>query len=292
MDSRCCGNDGFLNETIFCMATYIIGDVQGCYRELQLLLEKINFNPNKDTLGFVGDLINRGPHSLEVLRFIKQLPNAHVVLGNHDIFALILGYGLMPLDAYPHTFHELFKAPDKYELLDWLRAQPLIKKIAAPDAVLVHAGIPPQWSIDQALNYAHEVHEELTNKYFLTFLRDSFGNHPTHWNENLIGMDRLRYITNALTRMRLCTENGDLEFDKQDKTLAIGRYRAWFTWRDKTHDPMHIYFGHWAALGGVAESKHCHALDTGCAWGHKLTAMRLEDQQRFSVSALTNSTKV
>jgi len=264
------------------MSTYYIGDVQGCFDELQQLLQLIHFNPQQDTLGFVGDIVNRGPNSLETLRFISTLPRAHVVLGNHDLYLLAVGYNAVPKDRYKHTLHDVLNAPDKNELLGWLRHQPLVYVNSLNPSVMVHAGIPPQWSIDEILLRAKEVHNTLRGRHFVNFLIHLFGDTPEKWNDQLMGQDRLRYITNALTRMRFCTHNGTLEFSMSSKNSTRADYQPWFTWRNnKTELP--IYFGHWAALGGECDHENIFALDTGCVWGHELTAIRLEDQQRFSV---------
>lgn len=264
------------------MATYLIGDVQGCYRELQALLQKINFNPNSDRLGFVGDIVNRGPNSLEVLRFIKQLKNYWLVLGNHDLYLLILGYGLMPTDSYVHTLDPVLYAPDKIELLEWLRHQPLIH--TENNALLVHAGLPPQWNVPQSLRYAQEVTTTLRGPHFQEFLSQLFGDQPCAWDETLSGQNRLRYITNALVRMRFCSQTGELDLTANGNVSSHAKkYRPWFTWRDHRHDNVDIYFGHWAALNGECDAPGCYALDTGCAWGYCLTALRLEDKKRFKV---------
>ncbi len=266
------------------MSTYIIGDVQGCYIELQQLLEKINYNPDRDQLGFVGDLINRGPDSLAVLRFLKDLKNPLIVLGNHDLYFLILGFELMPLDAFTHTLYEVMQAPDRLELQDWLRHQPLTQ--FENNQLLVHAGIPPQWSLSQTIALAKEVEAELQGPHFKKYLKDLFGNEPAIWNNNLTGQARLRYITNVLTRMRFCTQQGELDFSAQRKTdITDERYKPWYEWRDP-EDKTEIYFGHWAYLNGQCDQPYTHALDTGCAWGHELTAIRVEDKKRFAVPAV------
>lgn len=263
------------------MSTYLIGDIQGCFDDLQNLLTLIRFNPQKDTLGLVGDLVNRGPKSLETLRFLKSLPNCKIVLGNHDLFLLILGYELAPIDSYQHTLHAICNAPDKLELLDWLRSQDLF--YANEQFAMVHAGIPPQWSIPQAQQYATEIHTILRGKNYKDFLRDLFGNEPEHWDEKLVGMERWRYIVNAFTRMRFCKQDGTLEFDLHDPKAQKQGFKPWFDWRNFNDA---IYFGHWAVLNGKSDKKNIHALDTGCAWGHELTAICVETQQRFSVKAL------
>lgn len=267
------------------MSTYIIGDVQGCYQELEQLLHLIDFNPKKDRLGFVGDLVNRGPNSLDVLRFITSLTDPIVVLGNHDLYLLILGYELMPPDSYEHTLHPIFDAPDKIELLDWLRHRPLLYADSAMQTLLVHAGLPPQWSIAQSLAHAHEVELALQGNHFREFLSDLFGNEPLSWHDHLTGQSRLRYITNALTRMRFCDESGYLDL-KGDGNVSTNphRFHPWFNFRDHQQDKMSILFGHWAALNGHCDAPGCYALDTGCAWGYSLTALRVEDKKRFSVA--------
>lgn len=268
------------------MATYIIGDVQGCFEPLQQLLQQIDFNPKQDRLGFVGDLVNRGPQSLAVLRFIKQLKSPIVALGNHDLFCLIVGYGFMPEDAYEHTLQDVLRAPDKMELLEWLRSQPLIWHEKKSQTLLVHAGLPPQWTIQQSLQYAKEVETVLHSNQFEIYLTHLFGNEPEQWSEQLTGQERLRYITNALVRMRFCTKEGrlDLETDNAIQHHEPNRFKPWFDWRDPKKDQTDIYFGHWAALAGKCDTPGYHALDTGCAWGYSLTAIRLEDKQRFSVA--------
>jgi bis(5'-nucleosyl)-tetraphosphatase (symmetrical) len=271
------------------MATYIIGDVQGSYQELMQLLERIDYKPQTDRLGFVGDVVNRGPESLAVLRYIKSLDSPIVVLGNHDFYLLILGYEIMPIDSYPHTLHDIIKAPDRYELLDWLRQQPLMTVNEDQQAAFVHAGLPPQWSIKEGMSHANEVADALRGPHFIEFLSTLFGDTPQKWTSSLKGQDRLRYITNAFTRMRFCKKTGELDFTKElpdqnnDPSL-----RPWFDWRDPKEDFHTVCFGHWAALGGQCDMENYYALDTGCAWGHSLTALRLEDKKRFSVpSTLT-----
>lgn len=270
------------------MSTYVIGDVHACYEELQQLLDKISYTPQRDRLLFVGDLINRGPQPLAVLRFLSKLPSLQVVLGNHDLYLLVLGYGLMREDAYDHRLEEVLAASDKFELLDWLRHQPLIYRESACQALIVHAGIPPQWTIDQSLACGEEVHHALVGPDFQAYLSDLFGNEPASWSSQLSGQQRLRYITNALTRMRFCQQDGTLEFSAQHAELAPAPgFKPWFQWRSQ--EPTEIFFGHWAVLNGQCEVNHCYALDTGCVWGRALTAIRLEDKQRVSIEAAQNT---
>ncbi len=266
------------------MSTYVIGDVHGCYAELQQLLEKIDYNPLHDELNFVGDVVNRGSDSLQVLRFLKNQPRVNVVLGNHDLYLLILGYGLMAEDAYNHTLQAVMDASDRLDLLDWLRHQRLLLLNENLQSLIVHAGIPPQWTVAESLVHSQEVEQVLQGPDFPSYLSNLFGNEPANWSDQLQGQSRLRYITNALTRMRFCQQDGCLEFSAQDvnQVPALG-FRPWFEWRQQDHHD--ILFGHWAVLDGRCEVNHCYALDTGCVWGRALTAIRLEDKSLFSVDA-------
>lgn len=265
------------------MSTYIIGDVQGFYQELQALLKLIQFDPSKDQLGFVGDLVNRGPNSLEVLRFIKSLPSQIVVLGNHDLYLLIIGYGLMSPNIYEHTLHLVLQAPDKMELLEWIRECPLIHYEKTKNALLVHAGIPPQWSINESIQRANEVSVTLRGPHYKDYLAHLFGNQADQWKDTLNSQDRLHYISNAFTRMRFCDVQGTLEFEMTGRTRT-NRFKPWFKWRDLQKDNTDILFGHWAALNGKCDAPRCYALDTGCSWGNQLTAINLETKERFSVA--------
>jgi bis(5'-nucleosyl)-tetraphosphatase (symmetrical) len=261
------------------MSTYLIGDVQGCFTELKQLLDHINFDPCVDQLKFAGDIVNRGPQSLETLRFIKNL-KAMTVLGNHDLYLLIAGYGLLPLHQ-ESTLQAVLAAPDKFELLEWLRQQPLFYCDADLNYCLVHAGIPPHWKISQALIYAGEAEKVLRGENFLDFLGNMYGNTPSQWQDSLCGMDRLRYIINALTRMRFCTEAGELDFENQLSESTHEAYKPWYEWRK--NDDMRVVFGHWASLQGKTNKSGYYALDTGCVWKCSLTALRIEDGKLFSV---------
>jgi len=260
---------------------YIIGDVQGCYKELQHLLDVVDYNPNKDRLGFVGDLVNRGPQSLETLRFIKSLNNPLVVLGNHDLHLCAMAEDIVPRNS-DSSLNAILDAPDKDELMTWLRQQPLIHYDSDNNFLALHAGVPPQWTIEQAVSYAREVENELRNKNFKAFLSKMHGNEPSEWNENLTGADRLRYIVNALTRIRFCTADGKLDLTNKTDTPTNPKYKPWFEWRE--NDNVDIIFGHWASLEGRCNKPGFYALDTGCVWGNKLTALRVEDKRLFSYS--------
>ena len=262
-------------------ATYIVGDLQGCHASLQALLEKIGFGSD-DTLCCVGDLVNRGPDSLAVLRFARDLGGRfQCVLGNHDLHFLAMVYG-----GHPHrcgdTLTELLAAPDCAELSDWLRHQPLL--LEGDDHCMVHAGIPPQWSIETARANAKEVETILRGATHHEFFRAMYGNEPSGWDEALSGIARHRVITNYFTRMRLLDASGRMEFSHKGtlEELPPG-YQPWFRYRSRIAKT--IYFGHWAALDGATAATKMIALDTGCVWGRTLTAIRLADRRLFEVPA-------
>ena len=264
------------------MATYAIGDVQGCFRELMALLEKIAFDPYKDQLWLTGDLINRGPASLPTLRYLMRLPQAPIiVLGNHDLHLLAVAAGAVP--KHPKdTCDDILMAPDRDELLAWLRLQPLLHHDARLNYTMVHAGLYPAWTLKAAKKYAQELEVVLRGPHHLEFFEHMYGNEPTHWSEDLTGYDRLRFIANAFTRMRFCTADGGLNLtNKGTVDGATADLIPWFK-MPRAEINLRVVFGHWAALGGVAEENFYH-LDTGCVWGQQLTALRLEDQQLFQV---------
>jgi len=266
------------------MATYAIGDIQGCFASLQQLLAKIHFNPAQDTLWFTGDLVNRGPHSLETLRFVKSLGEKQItVLGNHDLHLLAVACGAQQLHEMD-TLLPVLNAPDKNELLAWLRFRPLLHVDAETGFVMSHAGLASRWSVQQALKLAQEVEATLRGSAPEEFFKAMYGNQPDQWDDNLKGMARLRCITNYLTRMRFCHPDGRLDFT-YDGALASKPVHVmpWYEVPQRVNTHAKIIFGHWAALGGLTSLDHVYALDTGCVWGNCLTALRLEDEQRFSV---------
>ena len=258
------------------MATYAIGDIQGCYHALQALLERIQFNPKHDTLWLVGDLINRGSGSLEVLRWCYQHQDSiKLVLGNHDLHALAVAHNMRPSHR-GDTLQALLDAPDSDVLWTWLRHQPLMH--TNDEYVMVHAGLLPHWQIDDALAYAREVEAVLQSTQFKDFLRDMYGNTPNLWYDDLTGIDRLRAITNAMTRMRICTPQGALEFDFKGELADIPHgYLPWFDVPMRQSSNAQVICGHWSALG-LQQRANIYALDTGCLWGGKLTAMCLESK--------------
>jgi bis(5'-nucleosyl)-tetraphosphatase (symmetrical) len=254
------------------MAIYAIGDVQGCYIELVQLLEKIAFDPAGDEVWFVGDLVNRGAESLAVLRLVRSLGDrAITVLGNHDLHLLAVAAGLT----------ELHPSDTLDELLTWLRHQRMLH--VDGDKVLVHAGLLPGWTIEQAQALAGEVEAALRGKDYAKFLAHMYGNQPNAWDDELTGYKRLRVITNALTRMRICTPQGEMEFKFKGEQYKIpAGYVPWFDVKQRASQSATVIFGHWSALGLVVE-KNLIALDTGCLWGGPLTAIRLEDREVFQV---------
>lgn len=266
------------------MATYAIGDIQGCFDPLKALLEKIKFDPNQDQLWFAGDLVNRGPKSLETLRFIKSIPNVITVLGNHDFHLLALSCGLFP-DYKDHSLNDILSAPDLNELIDWLRHRPMMHHDVNLGYTLVHAGFAPQWTIQQAKVYAQEVENILQSDNYHDLLENMYADEPNQWSENLTGWNRLRFIINAFTRVRFCNANGGLDLSSKGTVDAKEDHQIpWFDIPDRASKQEHIIFGHWAALQGQTHSPNVHAVDGGCVWGNNLIAMRLEDQQRFRVA--------
>lgn len=268
------------------MAHYIIGDVQGCFDELMALLDTINFDESSDTLWFCGDLINRGPKSIETLEFIMNCKRAQTVLGNHDIHFLALTLANRKPFA-GDTLASVVSDPRAETWCDWLCQQPLLLFNEEHNATMVHAGVLPCWSLSEAKTYAQEVERKLKDPTQRIALLDSlFGNEPNTWDPNLTGMARLRFIANVFTRMRFCFDERTLELTcKTPVGEQPDNLHPWFTLRSDTSP---IYFGHWAALGDVSNVTHFHATDTGCVWGKALTALRLDDHERFSVLANRN----
>ncbi len=266
------------------MSTYVVGDIQGCYQEFQSLLDEIGFVPATDHLWIAGDLINRGPDNLETVNFIRQLPNCRIVLGNHDLHFLAVAL----TDRIPSrsdTFQDLLQAPAVTEIVDWFRHQPLVIYSEEFDVLVVHAGIPHNWTIPQSLDYAKEVETALQNENYLQYLTNMYGNEPDRYSEQLVGPDRWRTITNYLTRLRFCDESGKMEFDSKTDIAPSG-FAPWFDF--PRADDSRILFGHWAAIKGQTSSDQFVGLDTGCVWGGSLTALRLNDNKLFSVPALSS----
>lgn len=269
------------------MAIYAVGDIQGCYTELVQLLEKIRFDPAVDKLWLVGDLVNRGADSLQVLRLVKSLGDAAItVLGNHDLHLLAVAYGQGRLHR-GDTLDEILNAPDREELLTWLRHQRLLH--VEGEFVLVHAGLLPVWTVAQAAGLAREVENALQGADYVDFLAHMYGNQPDAWDDALTGYKRLRVITNALTRMRICTERGRMEFEfKAEQQNIPEGYRPWFDVVGRASSDATVIFGHWSALGLMIKP-NAVALDTGCLWGGPLTAIRLDDREIIQVDCADSS---
>jgi bis(5'-nucleosyl)-tetraphosphatase (symmetrical) len=264
------------------MATFAIGDLQGCYDPLRRLFDYISFNPAADRIWFVGDLVNRGPQSLEVLRFVKSLgAAATVVLGNHDLH-LVMQASSHGKSSKEDTFQDVLGAADRDELLAWLRMQPLLH--VEGDWAMVHAGLLPIWTVSQAKALADEVSAALTADNHDEFLANMWGSEPVAWRDDLAGWDRLRVVVNAMTRMRFVTADGAMELRaagaKAPPDKGPPGCVPWFAAPERASADHCIVCGHWSALG-FREENNLLALDTGCLWGGCLTAVRLEDRRVF-----------
>ncbi|MBA4500938.1 symmetrical bis(5'-nucleosyl)-tetraphosphatase [Marinobacterium marinum] len=270
------------------MATYAIGDIQGCYDEFRYLLEQIKFT-EADRLWLTGDLVNRGPRSLETLRYIRQLGDRVItVLGNHDLHLLALHAGV-GRKTHP-TLDPILQAPDCDVLMHWLRHRPLLHEDKALGYVMTHAGIPHIWSLKQARSYAHELEQVLQGPEHLEFFHHMYGNRPYRWRNDLAGHNRWRAITNYLTRMRFIQADGTLEFKANGSPgTAPDGYAPWFEQPREKPLKRHQLFGHWAAFG-FNQLPDITALDSGCVWGNALTAVRLEDGNWFSQPCPGNRT--
>ncbi len=273
------------------MTTYVIGDLQGCYDQLIELLEQINYQKDHDHLWFVGDIVNRGPKSLECLRFVKQLHDegkAEMVLGNHDFHLLAAYSGLEKFVSKSDTLAPILEADDVHQLIDWLRRQPLMVTHPVYHAVMVHAGIPPQWSIEEAKRYAKEVERQLAQPDWQHYLINHlFGSKPDSWNNALTGHDRLRYIVNAFARMRYCSAEGQLDFKMKssptkEANSSESPFQPWFVFNNRRNKDYEIFFGHWSTLGAI-DAYQVHATDTGCLWGGQLTAYSIEEKRRYTL---------
>jgi len=270
------------------MSTYAIGDVQGCQQELLSLLNEIEFDESRDHLWFTGDLVNRGPASLDTLRFVKQLGDrAIIVLGNHDLHLLAIANGQTQYMHRDDTVDEILNADDRDELLLWLRQLPLMHQDRELGFILIHAGLAPQWSIDQASAYALEVETTLRSDNYREYFANMYGNSPDKWSEDLRGWDRLRVITNYFTRLRYCDMQGKMEFsEKNSPGHQASPYQPWFEIENRVNRDHKLLFGHWAALRNYKvdfRKYNVYSLDTGCLWGGELSALRLEDEKWFNV---------
>ena len=272
------------------MSTYVVGDIQGCYKPLKKLLKKINFLKSKDQLWCVGDLINRGPNSLDTLRFLQDMDQSvRIVLGNHDLHFLAIHEGCAP-PRTKDTLSKLLKAKDCDLLSDWLRKKSLAHyesvetRNGVENFLMVHAGVAPMWSLQKTLSLAAEVELSLQSETYNFFLKNMYGDHPTRWHDQLQGYERLRTITNYLTRIRFCDDAGSLRLDvKEGLNAAPKGCKPWYEFENISKVAT-ILFGHWAAIDGETGKPKVHALDTGYVWGRKMTLMCLEDYQRYSIT--------
>ncbi len=264
------------------MATYAIGDIQGCFTALKKLLDQIRFNPARDRLWFVGDLVNRGSESLSVLRYVKSLGQvATTVLGNHDIHLLAVAGGVGKLHRRD-TIQDILETPDREELLFWLRHQPMIHRESG--FVLVHAGLLPEWSVDKALTLAQEVEQALRSEHYQHLLMPLYRSTECRWKDDHPSPYRLGAITNVLTRLRVCSAEGEMDLSyKGPPDEAPPGLLPWYKIPPIHNRDETIVFGHWSNLGIIIDEKLL-GLDGGCVWGKELVAIRLDDRERFHVS--------
>jgi bis(5'-nucleosyl)-tetraphosphatase (symmetrical) len=263
------------------MAIFAIGDLQGCYEQFRKLLDLVGFDRTKDRLWLVGDIVNRGPDSLKILRFVKGLTEAvTLVLGNHDLHLLMVAEGYSPLRRND-TIQDILSAPDREELLHWLRQQKLLHLDG--NYAMVHAGLLPSWSIAEARELANSVEAMIRGEEFHEFCAQMYGDQPDHWNDKLSGYPRLRVIVNAMTRIRVCTPQGKMDFKFKGMLKDIPQgYLPWFDVPNRASGEKTIIFCHWSALG-LQLRDNLIALDSGCLWGGALSAIRLEDRKVFQV---------
>lgn len=260
------------------MAIYAIGDIQGCYNELRQLLDQINFDPTQDQLWLAGDLVNRGPHSLETLRFVKSLGDAAIsVLGNHDLH-LIATVVSLGKTGKKDTLGPILRAADCDELIDWLRRQRLFYHDGR--FCMLHAGLPPQWDLALTQQMATETEQAIQGDDYQRFFRSMYGNKPTLWQDDLPKTEKLRFAINCFSRLRYCTADGELDFSQKG---APGSQPAhlipWFSVPGRKSQDLRIIFGHWSTLG-FYQAHNVFGIDTGCLWGGQLTALKLDDQPR------------
>ena len=257
------------------MAVYAIGDVQGCFDALRALLDKLRYDPSADTLWFTGDLVNRGPQSLEVLRLLTSLPKLHTVLGNHDLHLLAVASGQAPRKKND-SFDDVLNAPDSVALLDWLRRQPLLYHDEQLGYTLVHAGLLPQWDLATARRLAAEAEQAIAGSTHNALFTHMYGDTPDQWHDDLIGWGRLRVIINAFTRLRYCDAQGRMNLHAKGRPGSQPPHLLpWFEVPGRKTRSARLVFGHWSTLGACARDGVV-ALDSGCLWGGSLTAARLD----------------
>ena len=271
------------------MSTYIVGDIQGCFEPFQHLLKQVKFNPDKDRLWSVGDLINRGPDNLATLRWcFAHRDSVTMVLGNHDLHLMAVSAGARK-PSRKDNFHDILEAPDREQMIEWLHFQPLVHH--EDGVTLVHAGIPPIWTAAESLERAKEVETMLQSARCDDFFREMYGNEPFVWDDSLSGMTRLRVITNYLTRMRYCTRKGKLDLISKGPqplpdALAGKKVAPWFSHPNRLTKGQKVIFGHWASLEGMTDDPNIIGLDTGCVWGRAMTLYELETGRRLSCNCV------
>lgn len=269
------------------MATYIVGDIQGCLDELQALLKQVNFNSQVDQLWLAGDLVARGPKSLETLRFIKSLDDsAKCILGNHDLHLLAVHLGYFNAKPKDKTL-PILQSPEQQELIEWLRQQPLMAE--HEEFVMCHAGIAPSWDLETARQSNQEISTILQSNNWQWLIKNMYANHPTRWNPDLQGIERYRFIINAFTRMRFCDQQGQLDMECKLPPAKVDNSNLvpWFKVSDRIPLNKTVIFGHWAALMGCHDQEaNVIGLDTGCVWGEYLSMLRWEDKQLFTQPSL------
>ncbi|MBC8519634.1 MAG: symmetrical bis(5'-nucleosyl)-tetraphosphatase [Gammaproteobacteria bacterium] len=259
------------------MSVYAIGDIQGCLDELLQLLEKIEFDPEVDQLWFTGDLVNRGPKSLETLQFVRSLGDSAVtVLGNHDLHLMALAEGDKRYTNRFDTLLPILESAERAELLHWLRHRPMLHHDEELGYTLIHAGLPPQWSLKEAQQHAHELESMLQSSDYQTFLSQMYGNEPAKWDDNLEGIERLRFITNCFSRLRFCSDDGVLNLKSKGKPGSQPEgFIPWFRVAERASRSECILFGHWSTLD-IRSEESVYALDTGCLWGGKMSALQID----------------
>ncbi len=273
------------------MTTYAIGDIQGCYDEFRRLLDLLKYNPDKDKLWLAGDLVNRGPASLAVLKHVMSLKDAAiVVLGNHELHLLALSQNQQLKPGQNDTIGQILDSPELEQIVKWLRAQPLFHYDNKLEFAMVHAGLPPEWSIKDALMHSNELSQILSDEVEgENFLKHMYGNEPSIWDERLEGIDRWKFIADCLTRCRYFTPNGYLEFEeKRHPSLVKDSLQPWYLMPNARWRGTPIVFGHWASLSipkHTSLENQIFPIDTGAVWGRDLTAISLEDKKLFSVPA-------
>ena len=266
------------------MSTYVIGDIQGCLQSLKKLLKEIHFEPKKDTLWFAGDLINRGPESLETLRFVQQLgDSAKCVLGNHDLHLLAVYAGHRDIH-HKDTLSEILEAPDIEKLINWLRRQPLMLYSAQHNTILSHAGIHPAWNLKTARREASAVELHLKSHDYKDLFAFMYGNKPAKWKPGRVRKKRLRFAINCFTRMRFCSPTGKLNFEEKGAPGSQAKgFVPWYELPNKLDEDTRVIFGHWSTVGSIT-NPNIIGIDTGCVWGGKLTAYELETKAFHFVS--------